>query len=175
MNRGSYRDRQWNYWSLFWIILFLLTPPIVLSFWFPRSQPLVCETPLSANCIPEKDNQEITLSNLVCDNNATYGDLLALTLNAANSGTGTYIILVNAQLEQFESATTTEGYIIININGVDIPNTERLKIIDPVFPGVLSTQLLVSNVTNGQTIKVRWKTNALPGCSTARSLIIHQV
>jgi len=175
MNRGVYREHQWKYWTLFWIIIFLLTPPIIVSFWFPRTHPIVCDTPLSVDCIPEKDNQEVSLSDLVCENNSTYGDMLALSLNASNSGTGTYLILANAEMEQFEGVPTAESHIIINVNGVDMLDTERMMILDSSLPGVLSTQLLISNVTNGQTIKVGWRTNDLTGCSSFRSLIIHQV
>jgi hypothetical protein len=101
-------------------------------------------------------------------------DVPGLTLVTANSGTGTYLIFVN--MEMLQTTSSSEPYIIINVDGVDITLSQRNVRLESMKRDSVTTQALKATIANGDVIKVRWRMTG-PGNIDVdhRSLIILQV
>jgi len=133
-----------------------------------------CNAPLDNTCFPVLDSQASVANDLQSTTSLLYIDMPSMSLTAANAGTGRYLITSNLQVTQSNSAGSV--FVIFNVNGVDLPLSERTMQLESNRYNVVFIQDLVPMIPNGAIVKVRWKKSGTGSISvTNRHLIIHQV
>ena len=133
-----------------------------------------CTAPVDASCLPVNDVQAVALNDVQVETSSLYVDMPGMVLTTANAGTGRYMIFANMQLIQ--SSSSASIFIILNLNGVDQPLSERVVQLETGNFNLNTFQEFAPSLANGDVVKVRWHKSG-PGDITVtnRRFIIQQV
>lgn len=133
-----------------------------------------CTAPVDASCIPEKDVQAVALTDFQSTTDLIFTDMPGMTLTTSNSGTGRYLIFANMQMSQ--TTSSAQIFVILNLNGVDVPDTQRIIQLESGNLNIQSIQEFAPSLSNGDTVKIRWKKGGPGSISVSnRRLIIQEV
>ena len=133
-----------------------------------------CTAPLDNTCFPVKDVQQSVADSMESTSSTTYVDVPSMSLTAANAGFGRYLITANMQVSQSSASTTF--FVIFNVNGMDLPLSQRSMQLESGKYNVVLFLDLVPMVPSGAIVKVKWKKSGTGSISTTnRHLIIQEL
>jgi hypothetical protein len=104
------------------------------------------------------DAQHAVSTTTTSTTSSTYVDMDTMTLTTSNTSATTYQLTFSCTIRN--SATNSYIYIILNIDGVDLPATNRSIYIKTAGANRnLATSCLAVNLANAKIIKIRYKTD----------------
>lgn len=122
----------------------------------------------------EVDAQHATGVDSPTETSITYVDVPDMSITVVNTVDTTYSIAFTTEV--MCSANNSTISFILNVDGVDLPATEKAwKIKNINSQRVVSTVCLAENLANGKVIKARWKTTAPTMTAGHRVLVTYGV